>query len=63
MNTEKVFGTDPDGNRALEKPPAAELIPCRRKPLRRTRPGTNAGMKRTSVVEHNLYFARLTIVG
>jgi hypothetical protein len=32
-----VFGTDPDRNRALEKPPAAELIPCRRKPLRRRR--------------------------
>jgi hypothetical protein len=26
-------------------------------------PGANAGMKRTSVVEHNLYFARLAIVG
>jgi hypothetical protein len=34
---ESVFGTDPDRNRALEKPPAAELIPCHRKPLRRTR--------------------------
>ncbi len=34
----RLFGTDPDRNRALEKPPAAELIPCRRKPLRRTRP-------------------------
>jgi hypothetical protein len=32
-----LFGTDPDWIRALEKPPAAELIPCRRKPLRRTR--------------------------
>ena len=31
-----VFGTDPDRNRALEKPPGVELIPCRRKPLRRT---------------------------
>ncbi len=28
-----------------------------------TQPGANAGMKRTSVVEHNLYFARLMIVG
>jgi hypothetical protein len=25
--TEVVFGTDPDRNRVLEKPPAAELIP------------------------------------
>ncbi len=25
------------GNRALEKPPGVELIPCRRKPLRHTR--------------------------
>jgi hypothetical protein len=32
-----MFGTDPDQNRAIEKPPAAELIPCHRKPLRRTR--------------------------
>ncbi len=32
-----MFGTDPDRNRALEKPPGVELIPCRRKPLRRTR--------------------------
>jgi hypothetical protein len=32
-----LFGTDPDRNRVLEKPPAAEQIPCRRKPLRRTR--------------------------
>ncbi len=51
----------------LRKPPGVELIPCRRKPLRRTRlptrPGANASMKRTSVVGHNLYFARLSIVG
>ncbi len=33
----RVFGTDPDRNRVLEKPPPAELIPCRGKPLRRTR--------------------------
>ncbi len=62
-----VFGTDLDRNRALEEPPGVELIPCRRKPLRRTRtlrdPGANAGMKRTSVVGHNLYFARLADVG
>jgi hypothetical protein len=32
-----LFGTDLDRNRALEKPPGVELIPCRRKPLRRTR--------------------------
>ncbi len=32
-----MFGTDPDRNRVLEKPPAAELIPCRRKPFRCTR--------------------------
>ncbi len=31
-----VRHTDTDRNRALEKPPA-ELIPCRWKPLRRTR--------------------------
>jgi hypothetical protein len=59
-----VFGTDPDRNRALEKPPAAELIPCRGKPLRRMRfLRAYSGMKQTSVVEHNLYFARLAIVG
>ncbi len=66
ISLNEVFGTDPDRNRALEKPPAAELFPCRRKPLRRTRllrPGTNSGMKRTSVVEHNLYFARFAIMG
>ncbi len=37
LGIEGLFGTDPDRNRALEKPPATELIPCRRKPLRHTR--------------------------
>ncbi len=33
MEIHMLFGTDPDRNRVLEKPPAAELIPCRQKPL------------------------------
>ncbi len=32
-----VFGTDPDRNRHLRRPSGVELIPCRRKPLRRMR--------------------------
>ena len=62
-----LFGTDPDRNRVTWETPSSEAIPNRWKPLRRTRllrdPGANAGMKRTSVVEHNLYFASLAIVG
>ncbi len=46
----------------LRRPPGVELIPCRCK-AHPTRPGANAGMKRTSVVGHKLYFARLAIVG
>jgi hypothetical protein len=56
-----LFGTEPDRNRVTWETPSSEAIPFRRKPP--TRPGANAGMKRTSVVEHNLYFARLAIVG
>jgi hypothetical protein len=45
----------------LGKPPAVKQFPPSRA-NRRTRllrdPRANAGMKRTSVVEHNLYFAR-----
>ncbi len=32
-----LFGTDPDQNRATWETPSSEAIPCRRKPLRRTR--------------------------
>ncbi len=32
-----LFGTDPDRNRVTWETPSSELIPCRRKPLRRTR--------------------------
>jgi hypothetical protein len=50
----------------LGKPPAVKQFPPTRA-NRRTRllrdPRTNVGMKRTSVVEHNLYFAGLAIVG
>ncbi len=50
----------------LGKPPAVKQFPPS-KANRRTRlvrdPRANAGMKRTSVVEHNLYFAGLAIVG
>jgi hypothetical protein len=50
----------------LRKPPGVELIPAVdhlgvRAPYET--PGANAGMKRTSVVGHNLYLARLSIVG
>ncbi len=45
----------------LGKPPAVKQFPPT-KANRRTRllrdPRANAGMKRTSVVEHNLYYAR-----
>jgi hypothetical protein len=50
----------------LGKPPTVKQFP----PSEATRcthllcdPRANAGMKRTSVVEHNLYFAGLAIVG
>jgi len=50
----------------LGKHPAVKQFPLS-KAIRGTRllrdPRANAGMKRTSVVEHNLYFARLAIVG
>jgi hypothetical protein len=50
----------------LGKPPAVKQFPSS-KANRGTRllrdPCANAGMKRTSVVEHNLYFAGLAIVG
>jgi hypothetical protein len=32
-----LFGTDPDRNRVTWETPSSEAIPCRRKPLRRTR--------------------------
>jgi hypothetical protein len=32
-----MFGTDPDRNRVTWETPSSEAIPCRRKPLRRTR--------------------------
>ncbi len=43
----------------LGKPPAVKQFPQ----SKATRRNANAGMKRTSVVEHNLNFARLAIVG
>ncbi len=50
----------------LGKPPTVKQFPLskanRRTPLLRDL-RANAGMKRTSVVEHNLYFAGLAIVG
>ncbi len=53
------------GIELLGKPPAVKQFPPP-KAKRRTRllrdPRANAGMKRTSVVEHNLYFAELAIV-
>ncbi len=50
----------------LGKPPAVKQFPpseanWRTRLLRD--PRANAGMKRTSVIEHNLYFAGLAIVG
>ncbi len=65
-SNEVVFGTDPDRNRVTWETPNSEAIPSVEShqayapPMR---PGANAGMKRTSVVEHNLYFAGLAIVG
>jgi hypothetical protein len=50
----------------IGKPPTVKQFPPS-KATRHTRllrgPRANAGMKRTSVVEHNLYFAGLAIVG
>jgi hypothetical protein len=50
----------------LGKPPAVKQFPPS-EAKRHTRllrdPRANAGMKRISVVEHNLYFAGLAIVG
>ncbi len=56
-----LFGTDLNRNRVTWEPPAVKQFPPtkanRRTPLLRD-PHANAGIKRTSMVEHNLYFAR-----
>jgi hypothetical protein len=44
----------PEQNRVTWETPSSEAIPLLQEPI-----GANAGMKRTSVVEHNLYFAGL----
>ncbi len=51
-----VLGTDQDRIGLLGKPPAVKQFPSvknRKAYTPPTRPGANAGMKRTSVVEHN----------
>ncbi len=63
---QQLFGTDSDRNRVTWETPNSEAIPSvesHQTYAPPTRPGANAGVKRTSVVEHNLYFAGLTIVG
>ncbi len=64
LKSKQLLGTDPDRNRVTWETPSSEAIPFLRKPLRRTRLlHVPAQMQGTSVVEHNLYFARLAIVG
>jgi hypothetical protein len=61
-----LFGTDPDRNRVTWETPSSEAIPSIESHLGYTpptQPSANAGMKRTSVVEHNLYFTGLAILG
>ncbi len=57
----------PEQNRVTWETPSSVVFPLPTRANRRTRllrsPRANAGMKRTSVVEHNLYFARVAIVG
>jgi hypothetical protein len=46
-------------NRVTWETPSSEAIPLLQKPIGLLRAqSANAGMKRTSVVEHNLYFAQ-----
>ena len=61
-----MFGTDPDRNRVTWETPSSEAFTLLPEPVgvfASYVPHAHAGMKPTSVVEHNLYFAKVTIVG
>jgi hypothetical protein len=65
-----MFGTDPDRNGALEETPRSWTDSCRwlsHLGVRASRtlcdPAQTQVWSESSVVEHNLYFARLAIVG
>jgi hypothetical protein len=56
----------PEQNRVTWETPSSVVFPLLHEPigvLASYAPRANAGIKQTSVVEHNLYFARVAIMG